>query len=57
MRLDLYDEETAPLVDRYAERGLLARVNGDRPIEQVTESIVDAIQARAAATAASRGRA
>lgn len=51
-RLDLYAEETAPLVDRYAQRGILSRVDGDRPIEEVTESIVDAIQARSAVTAA-----
>jgi adenylate kinase len=50
-RLDLYAEETAPLVDRYAARGILSRVNGDRPIDEVTESIVDAIQASAAVTA------
>jgi adenylate kinase len=55
-RLDLYDEETAPLVFRYAARGILVRVDGNRPIGDVTESIVDAIQARTAAPAA-RGRA
>ena len=47
-RLDLYEIETAPLVDRYAEQGLVERVNGDRPIDDVTESIVAAIQARSA---------
>ncbi|MGH2617989.1 MAG: adenylate kinase [Thermomicrobiales bacterium] len=46
-RLDLYAVETAPLVDRYDERGLLTRVNGDRSIESVTEDIVAAIKARA----------
>lgn len=45
-RLDLYDVETAPLVDRYAERGFLTRIDGDRPIDEVTRSIVSAIQAR-----------
>lgn len=51
-RLDLYDIETAPLVNRYEERGILARVDGDRPIDEVTEAIAEAIQARAAAPAA-----
>lgn len=51
-RLDLYDEETAPLVDRYAARGLLVRVNGDRTIHEVTESIVKAVQEQAAVSAA-----
>ena len=53
MRLDLYDEETAPLVERYAERGLLTRIDGDRAIDEVTASIVDAIQARAMTSSAS----
>jgi len=50
-RLDLYDAETAPLVDRYANEGLVVHVDGDRPIEEVTESIVDAILSRAALAA------
>ena len=53
-RLDLYDEETAPLVDRYAKRGILERVDGDRTIEDVTASIIEAIQSRAAVAAAPR---
>jgi adenylate kinase len=51
-RLDLYENETAPLVDRYEEQGLVARVDGNRPIDDVTESIVDAIQSRIAHPAA-----
>ena len=51
-RLDLYDLETAPLVDQYAARGLVLRVDGDRPVEEVTESIVAAIQDRTAESAA-----
>ena len=38
--------ETAPLVDRYEEQGLVKRVDGNRPIDLVTESIVAAIQSR-----------
>jgi adenylate kinase len=45
-RLDLYEIETAPLVDRYQEQGLVTRVDGDRPIDEVTQSIVAAIQTR-----------
>ena len=52
-RLDLYDVETAPLVDRYAREGLVIHVDGDRPIDEVTESIVEAIQSRAAVAAPS----
>jgi adenylate kinase len=45
-RLDLYEIETAPLVERYEEQGLVSWVDGDRPIAEVTESIVAAIQSR-----------
>ena len=54
-RLDLYDIETAPLVDRYEEQGLVERVDGNRPIDDVTESIVAAIQSRTEQSTA-RGR-
>jgi adenylate kinase len=46
-RLDLYEVETAPLLGHYAARGLLVRVDGDRLIDEVTESIVSAVAARA----------
>jgi adenylate kinase len=45
-RLDLYDVETAPLLNRYEEQGLVERVDGDRAINDVTESIVAAIRRR-----------
>ncbi len=47
-RLDLYEMETAPLVERYEEQTLVERVDGDRPIDDVTESIVEAIRSRMA---------
>jgi adenylate kinase len=43
-RLDLYERETAPLVDLYVGQGLVERVDGDQPIDEVTESIIAAIQ-------------
>ncbi|MFN8591331.1 MAG: adenylate kinase [Thermomicrobiales bacterium] len=46
-RLDLYDLETAPLVEMYSQRGLLQRVAGDRQIEEVTASIINAVRERA----------
>ena len=53
-RLDLYDVETAPLVERYEERGLLIRIDGDRPIDEVTDAIVSVIQNQLAAVAPGR---
>jgi adenylate kinase len=47
-RLDLYELETAPLVDRYEAQGLVERVDGNRAIADVTESIVAAIRSRMA---------
>jgi adenylate kinase len=44
-RLDLYDLETAPVVRHYAEQGLVTRVNGDRPVEEVSKDIISAIKA------------
>ena len=52
-RLDLYDVETAPLLDLYRDRGLLVRVNGDLPIDEVTDEIIAAIQQKAALAGAS----
>lgn len=42
-RLDLYLEETAPLVNFYSERGILAKVDGLGEIEAVTARIDAAI--------------
>ncbi|CAA9551133.1 MAG: Adenylate kinase [uncultured Thermomicrobiales bacterium] len=42
-RLEIYFKQTEPLLAYYEERGLVAAVDGDRPIEAVTEAIVAAI--------------
>jgi adenylate kinase len=39
-RLELYHEKTEPLVGHYAGRGLLVRVDGGRPIDDVTAAIL-----------------
>ena len=38
-RLTAYHEQTAPLADWYSEKGLLVRIDGDMPIEEVGRSI------------------
>lgn len=43
-RLDIYNEQTAPLVTFYAEQGLLKSVDGMAPIEEVTAAIRQAIE-------------
>jgi adenylate kinase len=43
-RLDTYFAVTAPLLEFYEERGLLARVNGSEAIDNVTEAITATIE-------------
>ena len=42
-RLELYDRATAPLVEHYARRALLAQVDGTGPADMVTKRCVRAI--------------
>lgn len=42
-RLDIYNHETAPLLQFYAEKGLLASVDGIGEVETVNERILTAI--------------
>lgn len=42
-RLDIYAEQTAPLTSAYAERGLLAQVDGIGEIDDVTSRLVEAL--------------
>lgn len=43
-RLDLYHEQTEAVVSRYAERGILTKVDGIGPIDEVTDRIMDALK-------------
>ena len=40
-RLDVYEKQTKPLIDFYAEKGLLKNVDGSKPLAEVTEAILD----------------
>jgi adenylate kinase len=42
-RLQLYREETEPVISRYAERGLLVRVDGTADVDHVTAGALKAI--------------
>lgn len=44
-RLDLYHEQTETVVARYAERGILTKVDGIGAIDEVTDRVMGAIQA------------
>jgi adenylate kinase len=43
-RLDLYELHTWPLLEYYRERERLLTVNGDRPVEEVTWSVIVQLQ-------------
>lgn len=43
-RLRVYEEQTQPLIEYYAARGLLVTINGDESIERVTEAIAQAVE-------------
>jgi adenylate kinase len=45
-RLDVYERETAPLINFYAATGLLARIDAMQPVDSVTQQIVSAIDSR-----------
>ncbi|RLY94423.1 adenylate kinase [Kocuria tytonicola] len=42
-RLDVYDEQTAPVVGMYEDRGIVVRVDGLGSIDEVTERIMAAL--------------
>jgi adenylate kinase len=44
-RLRVYREKTEPLVDYYRGKGLLREIDGNRPVDAVRRSILDALEA------------
>jgi adenylate kinase len=50
-RLATYDRQTKPVAEYYQQKGRLVAVNGDQPVEQVTEQIFREIESHAAAAA------
>ena len=46
-RMRVYAEQTAPVADYYAERGLLTRVLGDGPKEEILQRILSVLNTRA----------
>jgi adenylate kinase len=48
-RLEVYDAETAAVLDYYAEQGVLIRVDANRRVEQVTAASIAALSAAMAA--------
>ena len=45
-RLEVYAEQTAPLIDVYEQRGLVRRVDGMASIDEVTAALREALGSR-----------
>ena len=43
-RIQVYIEQTSPLIDYYRQEGILVEVRGDREIEKVTKDLLDALK-------------
>ena len=43
-RLEVYFEQTAPLIEYYIERGVLTEVNGDQSIAEVQTALIEALK-------------
>jgi adenylate kinase len=43
-RLAVYISQTSPLIDFYQERGILKEIDGNQPIEKVSEKIAEVIE-------------
>ncbi|MDQ0287522.1 adenylate kinase [Desulfofundulus luciae] len=43
-RLDVYEAQTQPLIDYYADKGLLKNINGDQEIKKVLEDILASLK-------------
>lgn len=50
-RLDIYEKETAPILDVYGERGIVDRIDGVGSLDEITERIFAALAARGLAVA------
>ncbi len=44
-RLEVYDAQTKPLIDYYGNKGSLVNVDGNKPIDEVTDALKTAITA------------
>ena len=45
-RIEVYFKQTAPLIDYYKEKGLLQEIDGELPIEEVTQALMKIVACR-----------
>jgi adenylate kinase len=44
VRMRVYEEQTAPLLNYYRERGLLVEVDGEQPIDDVFDDLLTVVE-------------
>ena len=42
-RLEVYSSQTLPLIEYYRKQGIIVDIDGNQPMEKVTEAILKAI--------------
>jgi adenylate kinase len=52
-RLDIYERETAPIIEVYGPKGIVDRIDGVGSLDEITERISEALAARGLRLAAS----
>lgn len=52
-RLDIYERETAPILEVYGAKGIVDRIDGVGSLDEITERIGEALTARGLRLAAS----
>ncbi len=45
-RIQVYQEQTAPLIDYYRQKGVLVEIDGNAPLDAVTRALLNAVQQR-----------
>jgi adenylate kinase len=45
-RLSIYERETAPILNVYRERGIVEEIDGVGTLDEITDRIVDSLEAR-----------
>jgi len=45
-RLKQYEADTEPLVEHYRDQGVLVRIDGDRPADEITAELIETLKSR-----------
>ena len=43
-RLEVYNKQTAPLVDHYKKKGIVSEIDGEQPIPKIFEDVVESLK-------------